>query len=76
MNLSTGIVLLEYFFFFFFTKLCPRTDELQKQSLQVLMLMGKGICEHKWKLLKPMQQCWVSEALPLTPLNAFFPSFS
>lgn len=58
----------------FFTKLCPRIGKLQNQSLQVLMLMGKRICEHKWKELKAMQQYWVSEALPLTLLNTFFPS--
>lgn len=35
--------------FQFFTKLCPRIGRLQHQALQVLMLTGKGICEHNWK---------------------------
>lgn len=60
--------------FKFFTELCPRIGKLQNESLQVLMLMGKGAHEHKWKVLKPVQQCEVSEALLLTLFNVFFPS--
>jgi len=67
--ISVGCVLFK-----FFMKLCPRVGRLQNRCLQVLVLLGKGICEHRWKVLKPVQQPWVSEELPLTPLNIFFPS--
>lgn len=37
------------------------------------MLLGKGICEHKWKVLERVQTLWVGETPP-DPWNIFLPS--